>query len=64
MVVDKLKPYAKAVIGGLVTGLGSLGAAWAGDHVIDTGEWIAAAVLALSTLGAVYAVPNRPVTGK
>jgi hypothetical protein len=55
----KLAPYAKALIGGAVAGLGSAAVAL-GDGVIDPVEWIAIALAAIAGSGIVYAVPNKP----
>jgi hypothetical protein len=53
--------YAKALIGALVAGLGTLGTALADDHV--TGQEVVTVVVAtLVALGAVWSVPNRPDT--
>ena len=57
--MDKIKPYAKAIIGALVAGLTALGTALTDDSV-TTAEWVAVAVATLTALGVVYAVPNRP----
>ncbi|MEU5721565.1 hypothetical protein ABZ783_07060 [Micromonospora sp. NPDC047738] len=53
------KPYAKAVVAGLLAGLGALGTALV-DNTVTPAEWVGVASVTLATLGAVYAVPNRP----
>ncbi len=55
----KFKPYAKAIVGALLAGLGALGTALA-DNQVTTVEWVGVAVATLGALGIVYAVPNRP----
>ncbi|WP_198940591.1 hypothetical protein [Micromonospora sp. CB01531] len=55
----KFKPYAKAIVGGLVAGLTALGTALA-DNQVTTVEWVGVAVATLAALGIVYAVPNQP----
>lgn len=57
--MDRIKPYAKAIVGALVAGLTALGTALADDSVTAT-EWVGVAVATLTALGVVYAVPNRP----
>jgi len=70
--LDKLRPYAKAVIGflagfltpGLVLALAALTEASPGGTSITAQEWITIAIACLttgaSTGGFVYRVPNRP----
>lgn len=55
-----IKPYMKAVVGGLVAGLTALATAMSDDTVTRT-EWIAVAVAVLGASGVVYATPNRAV---
>ena len=55
----KLAPYAKAIIGGIVAGLGAASVAL-GDGVIDPVEWIAVTLATIAGLGIVWAVPNTP----
>lgn len=57
--MSKLKPYRKAILGALAAGLAALGTALA-DGQVTGEEWTRVAVAAVVTLGAVYAVPNRP----
>lgn len=57
--MEKLKPYAKAIVGAAVAGLTALGTALA-DNQVTTVEWVGVAVATLGALGIVYAVPNRP----
>lgn len=54
-----IKPYMKAIVGGLVAGLTVLGTAMT-DGTVTTAEWITVAVATLGALGVVYATPNRP----
>lgn len=50
--------YAKAIIGALVAGLGTLATALADDGITAT-EWVWVALAVLTALGTVAAVPNR-----
>lgn len=50
--------YAKALIGALVAGLGTLATALADDG-IEAAEWVWVAIAFLTALGAVASVPNR-----
>lgn len=52
-----VKPYLKAIVGGLVAGLTALGTAMT-DDTVSTAEWVAVAVATLGALGVVYATPN------
>ncbi|MFG1800185.1 hypothetical protein ACGFI4_08430 [Micromonospora carbonacea] len=52
------KPYAKAVVAGLLAGLGALGAALT-DGTVSPVEWVTVASATLAGLGVVYAVPNQ-----
>ena len=54
-----VKPYAKAIVGGLLAGLGALGTALV-DNTVTPAEWVGVATATLAGLGIVYAVPNRP----
>lgn len=54
-----IKPYMKAIIGGLVAGLTTLGTAMI-DNTVTNPEWIAVAIATLGALGVVYVTPNRP----
>ena len=53
-----LKPYAKAIVAGLIAGLGVLGTALV-DNQVSPAEWVAVAGATLAGLGVVYAVPNK-----
>ncbi|WP_192902292.1 hypothetical protein [Micromonospora globbae] len=55
-----VKPYAKAIVGGLLAGLGALGTALV-DNSVTPAEWVGVATATLAGLGIVYAVPNRTV---
>lgn len=48
--------YAKAIVGAIITGLGSLQIAL--DGGVTTQEWVGVALATLVALGAVWAVPN------
>lgn len=56
-----VRPFMKAIVGGLVAGLTTLGTAMI-DNTVTTVEWVAVAVAALGGLGVVYATPNRSTT--
>ena len=66
--MDKIAPYAKALIGALVAGLGTLGAALTPDAgglvSVNAGEWVAIVSALLVGLLAVFAVPNRDPEGE
>lgn len=49
--------YAKAIIGALIVGLGVIVEGLT-DGSLSASEWITAIILALTTLGGVYVVPN------
>lgn len=51
--------YAKAIIGALVAGLGTLATALADDGIRPV-EWVWVAIAFLTALSAVAVVPNRP----
>lgn len=53
-----IRPYMKAIVGGLVAGLTALGTAMT-DDTVSTAEWVGIAVATLGALGIVYATPNR-----
>jgi nitrate/nitrite transporter NarK len=61
--MNKIAPYAKAVIGALVAALGALGAALTPDATglvsVNEGEWVAVVSALLVGLLAVFAVPNK-----
>ena len=61
--LEKLKPYAKAVIGFVAPGAVLIGSAVTdasdGGSVITGAEWVTALVACLVTAGAVYKVPNK-----
>jgi hypothetical protein len=50
--------YAKAIVGFLVAGLGSVATAMA-DEVVTGQEWVTAILVAVGALGFVWGVPNR-----
>ena len=56
-----INTIAKAVIGAVVAGLGSLVAVLVGDVGLDdvtAGQWVTIALATFGALGAVYGVPN------
>ena len=55
-----LAPYAKAVTAAVVAGL-SAAAAALDDETISTQEWVTIAIAFFVALGAVWAVPNKPL---
>lgn len=55
--VDK---YAKAIMGGLTSGLAALGTALT-DGQITGVEWVAVAAALVAGLGFVWGVPNKPI---
>lgn len=55
---ETIRRQAKAVVAGLVAGLGALGTALA-DSSVTGQEWTVVAAAALTAYGAVYRVPNR-----
>lgn len=57
--MKKIAPYAKAVIGAAVAGLGATGTALTDGHISPV-EWVTIASATLVGLSAVFAVPNRP----
>jgi len=57
--MEKVAPYAKAVVAALIAGLASAQQALDGNNDIDGSEWIAVALATLVGLGAVFAIPNR-----
>jgi len=60
--MNKLKPYAKAVVGGIVTGLGTAATALT-DGGITPVEWITIILSFIAGTGFVYAIPNKPADG-
>lgn len=59
----KLKEQAKAITGGVLAGLLSLGGALADGQVIPL-EWVAVAVAAVGTYGGVYRIPQSTSLAK
>lgn len=57
-----MKPYAKAITGGVSTLLGSLAVA-AVDNAISLGEGMAAAAAGAAAFAAVYGIRNTPNEG-
>jgi hypothetical protein len=54
-----LKPYAKAIVGGIVTGLSTAAVALT-DGVVTPVETISIVLAFIAGTGFVYAVPNTP----
>ncbi len=54
---------AKAVIGALIAGFTALAAVLVDGGAVTAYEWVAVILAALSTLGAVYTVPNADRPG-
>jgi hypothetical protein len=62
---DPIAPYAKAVIGAILAALSVLSGYLINDTGlgdITAGQWVAVLVAFLVSLGAIYAVPNKPAT--
>lgn len=55
--MNRIAPYAKALIGAVVAGLGALSVALE-DGSISSQEWISIVAAFLVALGAIFAVPN------
>jgi hypothetical protein len=49
--------YAKAIVGGILAGLGVLGTALV-DDVVTSSEWVGVAVATLTVFSAVFGIPN------
>jgi hypothetical protein len=58
-----IRPYAKAIVGGVVTGLSTAAVALA-DNEVTSVEGIAIALAFIAGTGFVYAVPNKPIEPK
>lgn len=62
--MDRIRPYAKAVVGFVTPGAIALGAAvqsgTPGGSGVTAAEWITIAVACVVTGGAVFSTPNRP----
>lgn len=50
--------YVKAIVGGLIAGVGALATAYA-DNVLTTGESVGALAVALTAFGAIFGVRNK-----
>lgn len=61
--MDAIKPYAKAVVGGIVAGLGALATALS-DGAVDGVEVIGVVLAFIAGTGFVYSVPNKPATSQ
>ena len=57
--MNTIAPYAKAIAGGLVSGLTSLGTALI-DGIVSPLEWVTIALAFIIGTGLTYAVPNYP----
>ena len=58
MTLDKIKPYAKAVMAGVVAGAGAIATGYA-DETLSTGEIWMAVSAGLTAAGATWVIPNR-----
>lgn len=59
-ILDRLKPYRKAIAGGLVFGLGALRVAIGDDNGLTSLELLDVIYATLAGAGVVAAVPNAP----
>lgn len=61
--MKNIAPYAKALTGAVIAGLGSLGTALlpeeSGAVIVTAGEWVAVASATLTASLVVWAIPNR-----
>lgn len=57
--MKNITPYAKALVGGIVSGLAAASVALA-DGVVTPVEWIAIGLSFIVGTGFVYATPNKP----
>ncbi|WP_294567641.1 hypothetical protein [uncultured Arthrobacter sp.] len=62
--MNKVAPYAKALIGALVAGLSSLYQALDHDQLVTAQEWVAVVMSTLVGLAAVFALPNKDPQGE
>lgn len=66
--MKKIAPYAKAVTGAVVAGLGALGAALVPDSenvvAVTAGEWVAVVTATLVASYAVWQIPNKDPEGE
>lgn len=60
--MNKISPYAKAIIGALVGALAALSQALDNDEVTQQ-EWVGVVIALLTGLVLVFAVPNRDPAG-
>ena len=59
--MSKFAPYAKALVGAFIAGLGVLGGFLVNDTAlpdVTAGQWVAVAIAFFVALGAIFAVPN------
>lgn len=60
--MNKIAPYAKAITGAIVAGLGALGVSLTPDESglvsVNAGEWVAVAIATLVASYAVWQIPN------
>ena len=61
--MNKIAPYAKAVVGGIVSGLAAASVALT-DGVVTPIEGIAIALAFIAGTGFVYVTPNKHVAGE
>jgi hypothetical protein len=62
--VEKVTPYAKAIVGALIACLASVQQALDKDGHITSNEWVAIVIATLVAGGAVFAIPNRDPRGR
>ena len=66
--MNKIAPYAKAITGAVIAGLGSLGTALTPDldNVVSVtpGEWVAVTTATLTASLLVWAIPNKDPEGE
>lgn len=56
--MTKIAPYAKAITGAAIAGLGALGTALT-DERVTSAEWVAVATATLTASLVVWAMPNK-----
>jgi hypothetical protein len=57
--MDKVKPYAKAVVGAAVAFTGAVAVGYT-DGAMTAAEWWTSASAGLVAFGGVFGIPNRP----
>lgn len=59
--MSKVAPYAKALVGAVIAGLGVLGGFLVNDtslSAVTAGQWVAVAIAFFVALGAIFVTPN------